>query len=171
MWRRLPWLGLLLLLASCFGSTEDVQTNLQTVETTSLSIKLPNTWVKTATADSLLSYTSPTFTEGFANNINIIAEPLTTPTTLHTYAHRNLSTLSAKMINYHQQEEGTFAIANQTAYKIRFTGQVNATAADRQFIQLYTVVKQRGYLLTLALNINEDATKYDTILHSWNIRN
>ena len=171
MKQRLAWFSVLLLLTACFGNTEDVQTNLQSVETPQISIKLPNTWVKTPTADSLLSYTSPTFADGFANNINILTEALPTPTTLNTYAHRNLSTVSAKLVNYNLKEEGSFAIANQTAYKLHFSGQVNTTAAERQFIQLYVIIGQRGYILTLALNTNEDATKYNTILHSWNIRN
>jgi hypothetical protein len=172
-----------ILLSSCFGST-DVNVNLTEFTGSGFVVQVPKTWTEVGQRSLpnpkegkvVAAFTSTEITAGFANNLLILKDTLSSSadpemnSRKYAVVNQALTTGTYKEYLKITDKKITFADAEEWLAVV-FEAKYNNDTPKQKFIQSAKICGKDVYLMTIGLGLSNDATeKYMAIFESFSCK-
>lgn len=170
------------LLSSCTLPGTQSESSSGSTETTfvysgsGFTLSLPKTWILTQPSEIptpyygtvAVAYISPEVKYGFASNLLIMKDTLTSPVTSKKYSELNNLQTTRNYLEYTKLQSNTllFGDSDESLVYI-FEARYNATTPLMKFIQTAKVCGTEVYLLHFTIQLNQDAVKYVDLLKTF----
>lgn len=177
------WLFLVLLLSSCWDST-NTDTWLVKTETNNISIKIPSNWKIIKNTDNILpkikswkielAVMSEKVSNGFSNNLLILSDKLNKYTTSKDFSMLNNIWAQTDYIDYTKLASKDFIFLDgEKSVLYIFDAKYNLDTPKLKFLQTaYICNWNEAYFLTLAIPTTvSDTSKYEYLLSTFSCKN
>lgn len=166
-------------IASCWTSTDDTLTT--KYDWTWFSMNIPKSWVKveqsglpsTKNWKIELALTSSEINAWFANNLVILSEDIVNKTTSSKYSIANYVRTTWSVNSYTKLSETNYTFADKDETIIyTFEAKYSNETPKRKFIQTAKICWNKAYLMTIWINLDNNATsKYEDLFKSFECKN
>lgn len=170
-------LSMLVILQSCFWSSESTLTWLSLQESEEFSIQIPESWGAVSQADIptpkswevALAYSSNSERQGYLNNIVVLSTPSKSSETSDSLMKNSIQSLQNDIENFKIIEEKTVSFLDSSSWIIvSYSGKYNTTTPQATYIQTARICWDNNYYLTLSLTENlENYDRYEYILQTF----
>ncbi|USN59101.1 MAG: hypothetical protein H6767_03305 [Candidatus Peribacteria bacterium] len=168
------------MLASCGEDTATVSSGLEVYTGSGYMVQIPSTWTvvtdhssvlpKPSNGDIELAVTSNETQNGFANNLLVLSQEMSTPTSSKEYSIVNNVGAEREYLNYTKLDTKDFTYSDGDAGLMYvFTAKYSESAPELTYIQTAKVCgATTGYFMTIALPLSTvDTAKYEAILKTF----
>ncbi|MCD5375110.1 hypothetical protein LR010_01495 [Candidatus Gracilibacteria bacterium] len=170
-------LSMLVILQSCFWSSESTLTGLSLQESEEFSIQIPESWGAVSQADIptpksgevALAYSSNSERQGYLNNIVVLSTPSKSSETSDSLMKNSIQSLQNDIENFKIIEEKTVSFLDSSnGIIVSYSGKYNTTTPQATYIQTARICGDNNYYLTLSLTENlENYDRYEYILQTF----
>lgn len=141
-----------------------------------ISLLLPKSWTGVARSELpnprsgaiVLAYRSPEVKYGFANNIVIMKDALTSPLTSSKYSEVNHLQTTQNYLEYTKLRDESFTFSDSEPSRLYvFEARYNETTPRMKFVQTARVCGMTVYLLHVSITLDKNPDNYAELLRTF----